>query len=48
MKWKLIVSAKNQKVELYNMRDERVEVSNAAKLGQMQGLLKEQRALDPK
>ncbi len=49
--WKLIVNAKNQKVELYEMRNEKLDRAddpNRAKLVHMEGLLKKQRMLDPK
>lgn len=47
--WKLIVNAKKQSVELYDMRDERTDfgdLRNRQKLLQMQGILKNQRELD--
>jgi hypothetical protein len=47
--WKLIVSAKNAKVELYDMRDERTDLAgrNAANVAELEQLLKKERALDP-
>lgn len=48
--WKLIVNAKNPKVELYEMRNENVDLSerNREKVTAMHEMLKKQRALDPK
>ena len=47
--WKLIVSAKDQKKELYNMRIEGTDVAsgNQDKVGALELLLKKQRSLDP-